>query len=70
MDPGFAIEPGIYFYKTQLNNDAVNESVWYDYMSIGGIRIEDIVVVNDNGTYNLTNLEKTVEDIENLMANN
>lgn len=62
-----AIEPGIYFYKTQLNHNSVNKPIWNDYMSIGGIRIEDVVVVKDIGVYNLTNLEKTIEEIEDLM---
>lgn len=63
LQPGmvFTVEPGIYI---QPDNKNVEEK-WRGI----GIRIEDDIVVTENGHENLTGkLVKTVEEIESLMA--
>ncbi len=79
LQPGFVltVEPGIYFipelidqWKTAgkftdfINYDKINE-----FMDIGGIRIEDDVVVTQGGYRVLGKpIPKTVKDIEETMA--
>lgn len=63
LEPGMVltVEPGLYI---QANQDDV-DSKWWNI----GVRIEDDVVVTENGCLVLTRaLPKTVEDIEALMS--
>lgn len=75
--PGMVItiEPGIYFVPAVLE-PAVQDPEKSKYLNVekvksllnfGGIRIEDDILVTENGYENLTNLVKTVEEIEALM---
>eukprot|EP00611_Tribonema_gayanum_P004400 TRINITY_DN1357_c0_g1_i3.p1 TRINITY_DN1357_c0_g1~~TRINITY_DN1357_c0_g1_i3.p1 ORF type:complete len:280 (+),score=75.44 TRINITY_DN1357_c0_g1_i3:687-1526(+) len=70
------VEPGIYFINHLLDQaladpalscflvaDAVER-----YRGIGGVRLEDDVLVTDNGIRNLTNCPRTVEDVEGVMS--
>jgi Xaa-Pro dipeptidase len=57
----FTIEPGLYFIEPLLSELKKNENAKYvnwkkvdDFRKFGGIRIEDNVVVTDNGHENLT----------------
>ena len=57
----FTIEPGLYFIDTllkeQRNSDHANAFNWTkieSFMPYGGIRIEDDIVVRENGVLNLT----------------
>tara|TARA_Y100000385_G_scaffold285084_2_gene344337 strand:- start:1500 stop:2732 length:1233 start_codon:yes stop_codon:yes gene_type:complete len=62
------IEPGIYFSDEQCLNKNVNKSVWKKYKNIGGIRIEDVILINKYKTINLSlNLPKKIEEIEKLL---
>jgi Xaa-Pro dipeptidase len=70
------VEPGIYFAEPLIDfarNDPVvskylNNDVIDRFIKIGGVRIEDDVVITKDGHRNLTTVPKTVEEIEALCA--
>ncbi|XP_054725029.1 xaa-Pro dipeptidase-like [Uloborus diversus] len=70
------IEPGIYFIDALLNaafedpeksKHLVRDKI-EQFRNFGGVRIEDDVLVTDEGVENLTLVPRTVEEIEDLMA--
>jgi Xaa-Pro dipeptidase len=69
-------EPGIYFRDFPLRQelkdgvwkDVVDESVLERYWSVGGVRIEDDVVVKEDGCENLTTVSSKLEDVEALCS--
>ena len=78
LQPGFVltVEPGIYFIPALIDQwkteGKFTQFINYDkveaYKDFGGIRIEDDVLVTDNGYRVLGKpIPKTVEEIENLM---
>lgn len=71
------IEPGIYFIECLLDNALkdpklskflVPEAI-ERFRNFGGVRIEDDIVVTSDGMELLTQVPRTVEEIEKLMAN-
>lgn len=70
------IEPGIYFIPGHFENKKTRKDTakyinWKKadpYRSVGGIRIEDDIVVTKTGHKNLTRVPKEIKDIEKLMA--
>ncbi len=70
------VEPGFYFNKEWLDtfyNDQekgkyYNKKQIASHVSLGGVRIEDVILVTADGYKNLTNLAKTIDDIEKLMS--
>jgi len=70
------IEPGIYFGDYNIDTALANPEqsrflvpdVINQYRGFGGVRIEDDVVVTDDGMELLTDVPRTVEEIEKLMA--
>ena len=71
-------EPGIYFIPYLLeqgfNDEKVSKyfekDIIKDYFDFGGIRIEDDILITDDGCINLTEgLPRTTEEIQNAMKN-
>ncbi|KAF1801244.1 peptidase M24, structural domain-containing protein [Mucor lusitanicus] len=69
------VEPGLYFNDAMLNiwtqfpgyQDYFNRSILAKYRSVGGVRIEDTIVITEDGYENLTLVPKQVHEIEALM---
>ena len=75
-DMVITIEPGVYFNAHQYNNNNINNTELEKYFSIGGIRIEDVVLINSEkgskfknktSAISLSPLTKSVNGIEKLM---
>ena len=75
--PGMVItiEPGIYFIpallKPALENEEqakyLNEKKVRSLFNFGGIRIEDNLIITEDGYENLTDVPKEIKEIENVM---
>jgi Xaa-Pro dipeptidase len=78
LQPGMVltIEPGLYFVPALLKpaledeekSQFLNESKLKDMMDFGGIRIEDNLIITDDGYENMTDVPKERAAIENAMA--
>jgi Xaa-Pro dipeptidase len=76
--PGMVItiEPGIYFIpallQPALEDEAkskfLNKKMIQKYYHFGGIRLEDNLIVTENGIENLTDVPVQIPDIEKIMA--
>ena len=66
------VEPGIYFNRLILEPALSNPkyarflegAVLAKYWAVGGVRIEDCVLVAEHGVENLTTVPKEIEDVE------
>ncbi|KAG0141061.1 hypothetical protein CROQUDRAFT_664338 [Cronartium quercuum f. sp. fusiforme G11] len=74
LKPGnvVTVEPGLYFNEFLLESTRqskfIDQVILEQYMEVGGVRIEDNVVVRENGYENLTTAVKSVEDVERLCS--
>jgi len=78
MEAGFVVtvEPGVYFTEFILEEAKrdetlsrfVNWEVLARFQRLGGVRIEDCVVITETGIDNLTTVPKTIHEIEAIMA--
>lgn len=78
LQPGMVltIEPGLYFVpallKPALEDEKasrfLNASKLKDMMDFGGVRIEDNLIITEDGYENLTDVPKERSDIEKVMA--
>lgn len=70
------VEPGIYFcefmidpvLKSEETAKYINVDRLNQYKPTGGVRIEDNIVITQDGYINLTTVPKEIADIEALMA--
>jgi Xaa-Pro dipeptidase len=68
------VEPGCYFIPQLLESATPEQLKFMDkdrldaFSKEGGVRIEDCIVVTENGHENLTTAVKEISDIESLMA--
>ncbi|KAJ1970629.1 hypothetical protein H4R35_005754 [Dimargaris xerosporica] len=70
------VEPGCYFVPALLRlaqanaqqAKLINFDLIQEYLSVGGVRIEDSVVVTADGYINLTTAPKEIEEVEALRA--
>ena len=70
------VEPGLYFNQVLLAkafadpevSKYLNEAKLREYWDFGGIRIEDDVIITENGILNLTCCPRSIEEIEATMA--
>lgn len=61
------VEPGIYFNKELKNDTIINQKELKKYFNIGGIRIEDTVLITKNGSKILNNISKESKTIEKII---
>ncbi|EJP61908.1 metallopeptidase family M24 [Beauveria bassiana ARSEF 2860] len=70
------IEPGVYFcefiikpyLKDPVHSKFINQDVLDKYWDVGGVRIEDDILVTETGHENLTKLPTTAAEIEAIVA--
>jgi len=66
------VEPGIYFHKHLLsevrNSKFIDHEVLSRYEPVGGVRIEDVVLITPDGAENLTTVRSDVDWIEGLCS--
>ena len=69
------VEPGIYFIPMLLDNLSADKAKFVNIemakshiQSVGGVRIEDNVFVSETGCRVLTNVPRTVKEIEDVIA--
>ncbi|KAJ2575217.1 hypothetical protein GGH19_003169 [Coemansia sp. RSA 1807] len=72
----FTVEPGLYFVDDMLNDaKSLPEVAQYidfdkvaEYRCVGGVRIEDNIVITESGYDNLTACPKEVDELESIRA--
>tara|TARA_B100000900_G_scaffold400939_1_gene405086 strand:+ start:2928 stop:4097 length:1170 start_codon:yes stop_codon:yes gene_type:complete len=64
-----ALEPGIYFKNDMMNNNSFNKETLRRYMSMGGIRIEDTILVTKKGSRVLSNVPKEIKELTRMLSN-
>ena len=69
-------EPGCYFIDFQLDTaianpaqtNFFNQDALLRFRGIGGVRLEDVIAITENGVENFTVCPRTIEEVEGVMA--
>lgn len=64
-----ALEPGIYFKNDMMNNNSFNKDTLRRYIDMGGIRIEDTILVTKEGSRVLSNVPKEIKELTRMLSN-
>ncbi|KAI0052179.1 Creatinase/aminopeptidase [Auriscalpium vulgare] len=66
------VEPGIYFHEHLLgparDSKHVDQAVLARYVNVGGVRIEDVVLITADGAENLTTVRSDVDWVEGVCS--
>ena len=66
------VEPGIYFHRHLLagvrDSNFIDHEVLSHYEPIGGVRIEDVVLITSDGAENFTTVRSDVDWIEEVCS--
>ena len=66
------MEPGIYFHQHLLsgvrNSKLVDHQILSRYEPVGGVRIEDVVLITPEGAENLTTVGSGVDWVEGVCS--
>jgi Xaa-Pro dipeptidase len=66
------VEPGIYFSPHLLSairhSKHINHDILQKYESVGGVRIEDVVVITEGGYENLTTVRSDIDWVEGVCS--
>lgn len=66
------VEPGIYFSPHLLasirGSGHINHDVLARYESVGGVRIEDVITITENGYEDFTTVRSDVEWLEGVCS--
>ena len=70
--PDQTVEPGIYFSPHLLGpvrgSKHIDHDVLARYESVGGVRIEDVITITENGYDNFTTVGSDVEWLEGVCS--
>jgi len=64
-----ALEPGIYFKNDMFQNNSLNKETLRRYISMGGVRIEDTILVTKTGSRVLSNVPKEIKELTRMLSN-
>ena len=64
-----ALEPGVYFKNYMINNNDFNKETLRRCINMGGIRIEDTILVTKNGSRVLSNVPKEIKELTRMLSN-